>query len=198
MKLIVGLGNPGKSYEKTRHNVGFRLVDMIASKNNVKIDKKKFNGLYAEVLINDEKVILLKPQSYMNLSGEVVKSFIKFFKIEIADILVISDDLDLPLGYYKLKTNSSSGGHNGLKNIEDHLKTIDYKRIKIGIGNDEDYEARDYVLSKFSKKEEKSFEQLSIVIMDIIDDYFTLTFDELMSKYNYKKADFYECIKGDN
>ena len=103
MKLIVGLGNPGFVYNNTRHNVGFMIIDYYADKYGIKINKQKFNGLYQELLINGEKVILLKPQLYMNLSGEVVRKFVDFFKISIDDILVINDDLDLLLGRYKLK-----------------------------------------------------------------------------------------------
>ena len=126
MKLIVGLGNPGKEYENTRHNMGFMFIDGYAKVKGVEINKKKFNGLYIDFINNGEKTILLKPQTYMNLSGEAVRAFVDFFKIDIKDILIISDDLDMPIGKIKLRPTGSSGGHNGLKNIEQHLNSQDY------------------------------------------------------------------------
>jgi PTH1 family peptidyl-tRNA hydrolase len=121
--LIVGLGNPGNEYKNTRHNIGFQLLDYIAKYNNVSFIKDKFNGSYAEMYINDEKVLLLKPQSYMNLSGGVVLKFISFYKINLDDVLVIHDDLDMNFGRVKIVHNSSSGGHNGIKDIERCLGT---------------------------------------------------------------------------
>ena len=186
MKLIVGLGNPGKEYENTRHNMGFIMIDKFANKYNVEINKSKFNGLYTDLLINNEKVILLKPQSYINLSGEVIRKYIDFFKIDINDIFVISDDLDLDFGTYKLKSSGSSGGHNGLKNIELHLATRDYKRLKIGISNNKNIDTKDYVLSKFTNTDKEIIDKLSIDILNILDDYFNINFDKLMNKYNTK------------
>jgi len=183
MKLIVGLGNPGKEYEKTRHNIGFMTIDKYADKLGVSITKEKYNGLYAETIINSEKVILLKPQSYINLSGEVIRRFIDFYKIDIEDILIIHDDLDLEVGTYRVKQHGSSGGHNGLKNIELHLGTQEYKRIKIGISNNKLMDTKDYVLGKISKEK---IDEVKNVVMDILDDYFKITFDQLMAKYNHK------------
>ena len=186
MKLIVGLGNPGKEYEKTRHNIGFMTIDKYANKLGVSITKEKYNGLYAETIINSEKVILLKPQSYINLSGEVIRRFIDFYKIDIEDILIIHDDLDLEVGTYRVKQHGSSGGHNGLKNIELHLGTQEYKRIKIGISNNKLMDTKDYVLGKISKEEQEKIDEVKNVVMDILDDYFKITFDQLMAKYNHK------------
>lgn len=184
MKLIVGLGNPGKEYEDTRHNMGFMVIDRFAKKNNTKIDKNKFEGLYTELKINDEKVILLKPKKYINLSGEVIKKYIDFYKIDINDILIISDDLDQEMGKYKLRYKGSSGGHNGLKNIELNLKTNEYKRIKIGISNNKEIDTKDYVLSKLNKETLDVLNPVIDTIQIILDDYFKLTFDNLMNKYN--------------
>ena len=186
MKLIVGLGNPGKEYETTRHNIGFMTIDKYADKLGVSITKEKYNGLYAETIINSEKVILLKPQSYINLSGEVIRRFIDFYKIDIEDILIIHDDLDLEVGTYRVKQHGSSGGHNGLKNIELHLGTQEYKRIKIGISNNKLMDTKDYVLGKISKEEQEKIDEVKNVVMDILDDYFKITFDQLMAKYNHK------------
>ena len=195
MKLIVGLGNPGKEnlkqkvgkeYEKTRHNMGFMFIDDYAKKKNVEITKKKFQGLYVEFINNGEKTILLKPQSYINLSGEVVKSFVDFYKINIEDILIINDDLDLPIGKYKLRPTGSSGGHNGLKNIEAHLHTQDYKRLKIGISNNKEMDTKDYVLGDISKENQKIIDELKDTVNNIIDDFYKLDFEALMAKYNHK------------
>ena len=187
MKLMVGLGNPGREYENTRHNMGFIIVDNFADNYNVKIDKKKFNGLYTDLNINGEKVILLKPQSYMNLSGEVVRKFVDFYKIDVSDILIISDDLDLEFGTFKLKGQGSSGGHNGLKNIELHLATREYKRLKIGISNNKKMETKDYVLGKFSNEEIKVIDDLKMVSLDLLNDYLKFDFNQLMNNYNSKK-----------
>jgi len=186
MKLIVGLGNIGKEYENTRHNVGFMCIDKIAESFNVDFNKKKFNGSYCEIFYKNEKVFLLKPEKYMNLSGEVVKPFIDFFKIDVEDVLIISDDLDMPIGKIKLKYKGSSGGHNGLKNISKHLGTENFKRIKIGISNDKEYDTKDYVLGKFKKEEFDILNEILNQIPKIFEDYINLTFDNLMNKYNKK------------
>ena len=186
MKLIVGLGNPGREYENTRHNIGFMTIDAFASKLGLSITSEKFNGLYTQTIINNEKVILLKPQSYINLSGEVIRKYVDYYKIDINDILIIHDDLDLPVGSYKLKQKGSSGGHNGLKNIELHLGTQIYKRIKIGISNNKFVDTKDYVLGKISKEDNALIDDVKKTVMNILDDYFKLSFTDLMSKYNHK------------
>ena len=186
MKLIVGLGNPGHEYENTRHNVGFKTIDKYASILGVSITKSKFNGLYVETMTQNEKIILLKPQSYINLSGEVIRKFVDFYKISVDDILIIHDDLDLAIGTFKLKKKGSSGGHNGLKNIELHLGTQMYKRIKIGISNNKSIDTKDYVLGKMSREDESKLDTVIDTVMASLDDYFQLPFDALMSKYNHK------------
>lgn len=186
MKLVVGLGNPGREYEETRHNIGFQTIDKYASKLGVSITKSKFNGLYCETLIDGEKVILLKPQSYINLSGEVIRKFVDFYKINITDILIIHDDLDLEVGIFKLKQKGSSGGHNGLKNIELHLGTQEYKRIKIGISNNKNIDTKDYVLGKLSKEEDEKLNKVKNIVLEILDDYFKVSFSDLMAKYNHR------------
>lgn len=184
MKLIVGLGNPGKEYENTRHNAGFKFIDKFAKSQNIDFNKEKFNGLYAEFNYNGEKIILLKPQKYMNLSGEVVIKFKEFFKIDLKDILIICDDLDTALGKLKLKYKGSSGGHNGLKNIELHLHSNEYKRIKIGISNNKDHDKIDYVIGKMPKEDLNILEKVTDQASQIIIDYLNLSFDNLMNKYN--------------
>lgn len=188
MKLIVGLGNPGKEYDKTRHNVGFMVVDNYINHLNVSdsLWKKKFNSLYLQTDINGEKVIIMKPLTYMNLSGQAVKEVVDYFKIRISDILVISDDLDLFVGNFKLKEAGSSGGHNGLKNIALCLGTENFKRLKIGISKDSSIDIKDYVLGRISREELSTFDNLFKELNLIIDDFFVLPFSDLMSKYNRK------------
>ena len=123
MKLIVGLGNPDKEYENTRHNIGFRYLDNYIKTYNQTINKSKFNALYQELIVNNEKILLIKPQTYMNLSGESVRKFVEYYKIDLKDILIIQDDLDMPLGKIKVKYSGSCGGHNGIRNISLNLKS---------------------------------------------------------------------------
>ena len=187
MKLIVGLGNPGKEYENTRHNAGFKFIDKFARSQKLEF-KEKFNGLYTEFNYNGEKIILLKPQKYMNLSGEVVIKFKDFYKINLEDILIICDDLDTPLGKIKLKYKGSSGGHNGLKNIELHLHSNEYKRIKLGISSNKNHDKIDYVIGKMPKEELEILEKVTDKSKDIIIDYLEMSFDNLMNKYNSKEV----------
>ena len=184
MKLIVGLGNPGKEYQKTRHNIGFMVIDNYLKENNLELNKIKFNGKYTETNIKSEKIIFLEPQKYMNLSGEVIREFVKFYKIGIKDILIISDDLDMECGKIRLREKGSSGGHNGLKNIEQHLNTNEYKRLKIGVGNNKMIETKDYVLGKFSKEDLEKIDNSVKTSKNIIDDFIDGDFISLMSKYN--------------
>ncbi len=184
MKLIVGLGNPGNEYNKTRHNIGFMCIDKISNYFKVTLDSNKFNGLYTQFNYNNEKIILLKPQKYMNLSGEVVRDFVNFFKIDINDILIICDDLDTPVGKFRLRYKGSSGGHNGLKNIEQNISTSEYKRIKIGISNDKTKDTKDYVLGKFSNEELDLINPIIDKMPNIVEDYLKLPFDNLMNRYN--------------
>ena len=184
MKLIVGLGNFGKEYKNTRHNVGFMVLDYYAKKNSLSIDKKKFKGLYTEVLINNEKVILLEPQTYMNLSGECVRDFILYFHIDIKDMLVIYDDMDLDIGTLRLREKGSAGGHNGIKNIIEHLKTNEFKRVRVGISKDKYKNVIDYVLGKFDNESKKVIDEKIEKISYIIDDFVKYDFNKLMSMYN--------------
>ncbi len=184
MKLIVGLGNPGKEYEKTRHNAGFIMIDEFAKKFNLSIEEKKFNGFYTTFEYNGEKIMLLKPQCHMNNSGETIIKFVEYFKIEIADILVIYDDYYIEVGNYKIKANGSAAGHNGLKSIENHLKTQNYKRIKIGISRDPQIYMPDYVLGKFTKEQFEKIEELKTKFPCILEDYLKYTFEKFMSIHN--------------
>lgn len=186
MKLIVGLGNIGKEYENTRHNIGFMAIEEIAKFYNVSFTQKKFGGTYATFFYKNEKVMLLKPERFINLSGEVIKAFVDYFAIEIEDIFVIHDDLDMPVSKIKLRLKGSSGGHNGLKDIERNLKTSEYKRLKIGISNNKNIDTKDYVLGKFSNDDCEKIKEVLKIMPNIIEDYFSMSFDALMNKYNHK------------
>src|SRR5690625_476168 len=134
MKCIVGLGNPGKKYEKTRHNIGFMVVDELLSRYGWKLTQKKFRGKFTLEHLNGEKLILLQPQTFMNLSGQSVQEVLDFYQIEIENLLVIYDDLDLPVGKIRLRESGGHGGHNGVRSLIDHLQTKKFKRIRLGIG----------------------------------------------------------------
>lgn len=186
IKLVVGLGNPGKKYQNTRHNVGFKVMDELAKRLEVFKWKERDGALYFDCHLDMCRVVFLKPQEYINLSGDVMIKFVNFLDIKLEDILVVSDDLDLPLGVIKLKEKGSSGGHNGLKNIESQLKTNEYKRIKIGISNDKTIDTKDYVLGKFSNEEKKKISLAIQKAADAVLDSIGHPFQEVMSKYNVK------------
>ena len=149
MNIIVGLGNPDKKYEHTYHNMGFDVVDILSQKMGIKIDKKKFNALVGEGFLNDEKILLVKPQTYMNLSGECLREIKS--KFSDARILVVVDDIDLPKGTVRYRENGSAGTHNGLRSIVSAIGT-DFERVKVGIGRDVTMDLADYVLSKYDTK----------------------------------------------
>ena len=183
MKLIVGLGNPGKEYKNTRHNVGFMVLDYILGDVNW---KTKFNGLYYEDNVKGEKVIYVKPTTYMNLSGNCVREFVNFYKIDKKDILVIHDDLDLPFLKYRLKYKSSSGGHNGIKSIISNLGTDEIPRLKIGIDNSKNIDTKDYVLGNISKKDMEQFNVLCKTYKDIVNMFIKKDIQTCMATYNTK------------
>lgn len=154
--FIVGLGNPGKAYEKTRHNIGFQVVEELARQSALALRKKfLINGRLAHGLIEECDVYLFQPGTYMNRSGEAVARVMRKFGIEIENLLVIVDDVALPFGQLRLKTHSSSGGHNGLKSIEENLGTNGYARLRIGVGDDRDGDLASYVLAPFTPDEQK-------------------------------------------
>lgn len=188
MYLIAGLGNPTKKYEGTRHNVGFETVDIIADSQGIALSSNKHKAVYGQGFIGGEKVILAKPQTFMNLSGEAIRALVDFYKIEPDHVLIISDDIDLPLGQLRIRQKGSAGGHNGLKNIIAHLGSQDFPRIKIGIGSKpEGWDLADYVLSKYSKEDrvvmtnaQKDAAEAAVLIV-------SGRVSEAMNRYNTKK-----------
>lgn len=158
--LIVGLGNPGKEYEHTRHNCGFRAIDILAEKLNCKIDKGKFQGLYGQTIYSKKKLYLLKPQTYMNLSGRSVLQLSSYFSIPPQRIIVLFDDISLPPGKLRVRSNGSAGGHNGIKSIINEIGSQDFPRVKIGVGAKQhpEQDLADWVLSTFSASEEKALQ----------------------------------------
>lgn len=188
MKLIVGLGNPTKQYEGTRHNVGFICIDEIANKYNVSFSlESSLKCMLAKVNVSGFKAILIKPMTYMNLSGEAVIAVSKYFKIPVEDIIVISDDLDSHTGRIRIRANGSAGGHNGLKNIALHLHTEEYKRIKVGIDRSKVIPVIDYVLQKFSTDEMALINLAKDEVFKAVDDFIKEEpFNKIASKYSKK------------
>lgn len=185
MKVIAGLGNPGKQYEQTRHNVGFMVIDELAKRLNISLDKGKFNGIYGIGHISGEKVILLKPLTYMNLSGECVRPFLDYYKVPKENFVVIYDDLDLPVGTIRLRMKGSAGGHNGMKSLIHHLGTEEFKRIRIGISRPNNkMKVIDYVLGKFSEDDMHSIQKAVEDSASACEKWIHTPFLEVMNEFN--------------
>ncbi|MHB1043316.1 MAG: aminoacyl-tRNA hydrolase [Eubacteriales bacterium] len=161
MKLIVGLGNPGREYEKSRHNAGFKVIDRLAAALNTSVNKKMLRALVGQGMIGGEKVVLAKPQTYMNLSGESARALIQWFKPDLKDMLVISDDLDLPPGKVRIKAGGGSGGHKGIESIITALGTDNFPRLRLGIGRPVNpaFDPADYVLGSYGPEEAEELEK---------------------------------------
>jgi len=184
MKLIVGLGNPGKKYENTRHNMGFMAVDLLSDQANIDVDKEVFHGLMGRGKIYEQDVILFKPTTFMNLSGTAVQEVVHYFKIELEDIVVIYDDMALEPGTIRLRKEGSSGGHKGMQNIIDCLSTEQIKRIRIGIGEPGENDTIDFVLSKPLKDEMPVIEEAIANAVRAVKEMLKSDFDRAMNKYN--------------
>ena len=183
MKLIVGLGNPGKKYESTRHNMGFITIDRFSDISQIDIDKEAFDGLLGRGKLYDEDVLLFKPSTFMNLSGTAVIKVINFFKIDIDDVVIIYDDMALQPGTMRMRISGSSGGQKGMQNIIDMLGTESIKRIRIGIGEPE-YDGIDYVLTKPTKDEMILIDEAINRALDALKEMLKSNFEVAMSKYN--------------
>lgn len=186
MYLIVGLGNPGDNYKMTRHNIGFEVIDYIADRCGVKLNKLKFKSLYGECVMGGEKVYLIKPQTFMNLSGEAVMDFASFFKTEPQNIIVIHDDIALEAGRMRIRAKGSDGGHNGVKNIIYLLKTDEFIRIRIGVGSPHRGELADFVLGRFTKEEIPVLEEVIVKTAEAAELIVSGRIDRAMNKYNGK------------
>ena len=182
MKLVVGLGNPGRKYKSTKHNIGFMCLDYFAKENKLKFKKEnKFSGETLKI----GNLVLLKPHTFMNESGQSIRKLMNFYDILTEDILIIYDDLDLPLGKTRLREKGSSAGHNGIKSIISNLKTEEFKRVRIGIGKNPLYETKNYVLSSLSKKEKIVMEPIYDKVSSIINDFNKdVEFVQIMTKNN--------------
>lgn len=184
MYLIVGLGNPGKEYEITKHNAGYMAVDYIASQLNEKINKEKFSGMYCKTNINGQPVILLKPITYMNLSGNSVVQFMNYFDIPVSNLIVIFDDVDIPMGKIRIKKSGSAGTHNGMKSVINSIGSTEFARIKIGIDNGQEINLIDYVLSNYTKEQLENLQLVNKDVYDSINDILSGKIDIAMNKYN--------------
>lgn len=185
VKLIIGLGNPGKPYEHTRHNIGFDVIDELANRWNAPLNQSKFNGMYASVHRPEGKVILLKPLTYMNLSGESVRPLMDYFDIDVEDIIVIYDDLDLETGKLRLRGKGSAGGHNGIKSLIQHLSTQEFNRIRVGVNRPPaGMKVADYVLSKFSKDDQVVVKEAIDKSCDAVEAALKKPFLEVMNQFN--------------
>ncbi len=181
--LIVGLGNPGREYEKTRHNVGFQVVDLLADRYKISLSRTKFKSVYGETSINGKKIILAKPQTFMNCSGESVAEITRFYKIPTEKVIVIYDDMSLEIGRLRIRPKGSAGGHNGIKNIIAHLSSEEFPRIKIGIGKPKG-EWVNHVLGSFSQEEEEKLLETYKIVFLAVETIITKGTDEAMNKYN--------------
>lgn len=183
--LIVGLGNPGKNYVGTRHNVGYGVVDILADKYNINMNKEKLKSYYGQINMFGKKCIFLKPLTYMNLSGEAVIDAVNYFKIKPENIIVIVDDIDIPFGTVRIKKKGSAGTHNGLKSIIYHLETENFPRIRVSVGKCPSYmDLKDFVLSKFSSSEEKILKKELEISADAVEEIIKSDVDKTMCKFN--------------
>ncbi len=186
VKLITGLGNPGAKYQWTRHNIGFMVVDRLAHTTGASLTKKAFEGLSGDAACWGERLHLLKPQTYMNLSGRSVSSALRYHKLSIEELVIIHDDLDIPFGQIKIKKGGGHGGHNGLRSLIQELGGADFIRVRVGIGRPIRGDSADYVLSQFSREEMAELSDLLDRIVDCLHLLVTVDFPKAMTLYNNK------------
>ena len=191
MLVIVGLGNPDDKYQGTRHNVGFDVIDLLAEKYNIAVDTKKHRAYIGKGIIGGQKVILAKPQTYMNLSGESVRSLVEYYKVDPeTELLIIFDDISLDVGQLRIRKKGSAGGHNGIKNIIANLGTSVFQRIKVGVGEKpKGYDLADYVLGRFSKEERELIKEGFACAAEAVAMITAGEIDQAMNKYNRKRKD---------
>ena len=190
MYLIAGLGNPSKTYEGTRHNVGFSMIDALADAFQIDVTTKKHKAIVGRGVIEGMKVILAKPQTYMNLSGESIREIADFYKIDPENMIIIYDDINLDVGRLRIRKKGSAGGHNGIKNTIAHLGTDVFPRIKVGVGEKpQGWDLADYVLSKYSKEEQQALREASDDVIGAVKLMVMDNIDAAMNQYNAKKRD---------
>ena len=190
MYIIAGLGNPSREYEKTRHNAGFDAVDILADKLGVRIEERKHRALCAKGIIGGERVLLMKPQTFMNLSGESIRDAADFYKVDPEHIIIMYDDISLEVGQLRIRTKGSAGGHNGIKSIIAHLGTQDFPRVKVGIGEKPPrMDLADYVLGHFSSGEKKIMEEAAKEAADAICEIVNVGIEQAMNDHNRRKEE---------
>ncbi len=185
MYLIVGLGNPEKDYGSTRHNMGFNVINKLANQYKIEVTKSKFKGLYGTGMIEGEKVILLKPQTFMNLSGESIKEIIQFYKIEMEQLIVIYDDMDIEPGIIKVRKAGGPGTHNGMKSVVQELNTQDFKRVRVGIGRPQDKENLvEYVIGAISAEDKEKLDKGTDLAKEAVIEVIKKGIDIAMNQFN--------------
>ena len=184
MKIIVGLGNPGPEYKLTRHNVGYMVLEELAARHPVERQESKFEAVIGHLRIKGERVLLVKPLTYMNLSGSSVQPLVRWHKLDLADLMVVYDDMDLPLGAIRIRPSGGSGGHKGIKSIMERLASSDFARTRIGIGHPSDREAADWVLGRFTAAEKELVDQTIKQAADALEKWVQNGIVEVMNTYN--------------
>ncbi|MFH1777062.1 MAG: aminoacyl-tRNA hydrolase [Candidatus Omnitrophota bacterium] len=184
MKILIGLGNPGIAYKDTRHNIGFRIIDNFAQRHKFLLKKRKFRSIILEGNSCNQKVLLVKAQTFMNLSGEAVRAVVSFYKIVLEEMLVICDDSALPLGKIRLRKKGSAGGHKGIISIIENIHSNNFPRLRVGIGRPRDRNMTNYVLQPFEKEEKKTVETAINLATDAIELWIELGITEVMNTYN--------------
>ena len=188
MKLVAGLGNPGRDYAGTRHNIGFGVIARISDKYNIPLTGKEHKAICGKAMIGGEKVILAQPQTFMNLSGECVRSLVDYYKLESEDIIIAYDDIDLEVGQLRIRSKGSAGGHNGIKNIISHLGTNEFPRVKVGVGGKpEGGDLVRHVLGRFSREDEKVIGEVLDVAVEAVETILSDGVEAAMNRYNAKR-----------
>ncbi len=188
MKLVAGLGNPGRDYAGTRHNIGFGVIARISDKYNIPLTGKEHKAVCGKGMIGGEKVILAQPQTFMNLSGECVRSLVDYYKLESEDIIIAYDDIDLEVGQLRIRSKGSAGGHNGIKNIISHLGTNEFPRVKVGVGGKpEGGDLVRHVLGRFSREDEKVIGEVLDVAVEAVETILSDGVEAAMNRYNAKR-----------
>ncbi|HWQ74106.1 MAG TPA: aminoacyl-tRNA hydrolase [Syntrophomonas sp.] len=184
MKMIVGLGNPGKDYKDTRHNMGFMVLEELASRYRVEKQESRFDAIIGHIRIDTEKVLLVKPLTYMNLSGRAVQPLVHWYKLPLEDLMVVFDDMDLPTGSLRIRANGGTGGHKGMTSISERLGSKEFARARVGIGRPEYHEVTDWVLGKFSREEQEIIQNAVKYAADALETWVKAGITSAMNEYN--------------